>query len=181
MQTRKAGAIQGLKRNFDTFCIPFCQRKHAEPCWGCKSVPLCASCFLQHVQTHSGSLQTFAGTKNPCAWHTSALMSLHRRIYSTKTAILQRMLKASHNFPVTNHTLSKSTLIAETSTTTPAYPYHHYVWPEVLHLDPSFLFSFHLSELPLFTFSYNFFHQPWSSISLLHKGCWGRVMCTKIY
>lgn len=77
-----------------------------------------------------------------------------------KTAILQRMLKASHNFPVTNCTLRKSTLIAEISTTTPAYPYQHDVWPQVLHLDPSFVFSFHLSELPPFTSSYSLFLQP---------------------
>lgn len=125
--------------------------------------------------------QTFAGTESPCAWHTSAPVSLPRCVYSRKTTILQRMLKASHNFPVANCTLSKSTLIAEISTTTPAHPFQHYIWPKVLHLDPSFVFSFHLSELPPFTSSYSLFLQPWSSISLLHKGCWGRVMCTKIY
>ena len=86
--------------------------------------------------------------------------SLHRCIYSRKTAFLQRELKAYHNFPVTNCTLSNSTLIAEISTTIPAYPNQRYLWPKVLLLDASFLFSFYLSGPQPFTFSYSFLLQP---------------------
>lgn len=73
-----------------------------------------------------------------------------------KTALLQRELKAYHNFPLTNCTLSKSTLIAEISTTIPAYPYQYYIWHKVLLLDPSLLFSFYLSGSQPFPFSYSF-------------------------
>lgn len=83
--------------------------------------------------------------------------SSHRCFYFRKTPLLQRELKASHNFPVTNHTPSKSTLIVEISTTTPAYPQQRYVWPEVLLLDPSFLFSFYLSGSQPFIFSSAFY------------------------
>lgn len=75
--------------------------------------------------------------------------SFHRCIYSRKTALLQRELKAPHNFPVTNCTLSRSTLIAEVSTTRPGI---HTSTTSGLLLDASFLFSFYLSGSQPFTF-----------------------------
>lgn len=120
---------------------------------------LCTSLFLQHAQTHSGVLQTLA-LRALVTDISVPVKSLHRCNYSRETELLQRQLKTHKNFPVTTCTLSRSASIAETSTTTPAYPYQHYIGPKALLLNPSFLFSFYLPGSQTFTLSYSFLLQP---------------------
>lgn len=108
------------RRNLSHSASHFVRGNVLDKAW-CVSLCLCTSLFLQHAQTHSGVLQTLAlrvlVTDIISASEVLAQMKLSR-----KTELLQRQLKAHKKFPVTTCNLSKSTSIAETSTTTPAYP-----------------------------------------------------------